>query len=128
MREHKIALPSEVTPESVAGYARLFQLEYWFRELVYLELKAHSAGAWWTEAEAALNRSKAPGIPADKSLTKDKKHPHMATPENDPLWFLSFESLLKIVFDAQLWPLFEPYLTTKELLEAKFTEVLPIRN
>lgn len=52
----------------------------------------------------------------------------MATPENDPLWFLSFDSLLKIVFDVQLWHVFEPYLTTKELLQAKFAEVLPIRN
>jgi hypothetical protein len=52
----------------------------------------------------------------------------MATPENDPLWFLSFDSLLKIVFDERLWPLYECYLTTKDLLEAKFSEVLPIRN
>jgi hypothetical protein len=52
----------------------------------------------------------------------------MATPENDPLWFLSFEALLRIVFDDQLWPIFECYLTTKELLHAKFTEILPIRN
>src|SRR6516165_7987607 len=75
-----------------------------------------------------LIRSKSPGIPADKSITRDKKHPHMATPENDPLWFLSFDSLLKIVFDERLWPLYECYLTTKDLLEAKFSEVLPIRN
>jgi hypothetical protein len=52
----------------------------------------------------------------------------MATPENDPLWFLSFDGLLKIVFDEQLWPIFECYLTTKELLKQKFTEISPIRN
>jgi hypothetical protein len=128
MREHKLELPREATAESVVGYSRLFQLETWFRELVYLETKAHFGKQWWIEAEQALSRSGAPGIPADRSLRGDKKHPHMATPENDPLWFLSFDSLLKIVFDSQLWPLFEPYLTTKELLQAKFTEILPIRN
>lgn len=128
MREHKVALPREVQTESLIGYARLFQLENWFRELVYLETKAHFGNQWWAEAEQALSRSASPGIPADKSLRGDKKHPHMATPENDPLWFLSFDSLLKVVFDDQLWSLFEPYLTTKELLQAKFTEILPIRN
>jgi len=34
----------------------------------------------------------------------------------------------KIIFDERLWPLFECYLTTKELLKAKFSEVSPIRN
>jgi hypothetical protein len=128
MHRHIIELPSEVSPQSVAGYARLFQLESWLRELVYLETKAHFGKDWWIECEAALARSKAPGIPAKKSLSKDKLHPHMATPENDPLWFLSFDGLLKIIFDDQLWPLFECYLTTKELLRQKFSEIIPIRN
>ena len=52
----------------------------------------------------------------------------MATPETDPLWFISFDAPLKIVFDDQLWKLFECYLTTKELLQATFTEIAPIRN
>jgi len=128
MREYKIELPQEVPPESVMGYSRLFQLENWFRELAYLETKAHFGKRWWTEAEQALSRTGSPGISADRSISCDKKHPHMATPENDPLWFLSFDSLLKIIFEPQLWPLFEGYLTTKELLEAKFSEILPIRN
>ena len=125
MREHKIELPWEITPQSVIGYARLFQLENWLRELVYLETKAHFGKDWWVECERAAKGS---GIPAEQSLAGDKKHPHMALPENDPLWFLSFDILLKIVFDDQLWPLFESYLTTKELLKAKFQEIAPIRN
>jgi hypothetical protein len=32
----------------------------------------------------------------------------MATPENDPLWFVSFDSLLKILFDEQLWMIHRP--------------------
>jgi hypothetical protein len=128
MRAHNIALPYEVSPQSVIGYARLFQMENWLRELVYLETKAHFGKDWWNECQTALARSKAPGIPAEKSLSRDKRHPHMATPENDPLWFLSFESLLKIIFDEKLWPLFDCYLTTKELLQQKFSEISSIRN
>jgi hypothetical protein len=52
----------------------------------------------------------------------------MSTPETDPLWYLSFDSLLQIVFDRKLWPLFQNYLTTKTLLRAKFDEIRPIRN
>lgn len=126
MRERKIELPTEVPAESVIGYARIFQLEYWFRELAYLELKAHFGENWLKEAERALKGSR--GITAEQSLSNDKRHPHMATPENDPLWFLPLEGLLRIIFDETLWPVFEPYLTTKELLQAKFTEIMPIRN
>ena len=52
----------------------------------------------------------------------------MSTPENDPLWFLSLDSLAKIVFDKKLWRLFENYLTTKRLVRAKLEEIAPIRN
>jgi hypothetical protein len=128
MHECTMMLPRGIREESIVGYARLYQLETWLRELVYLETKAHFGPQWWAQADAAIARSKTPGMPAEKSLSRDKKHPHMATPENDPLWFLSFEALLKIIFDDQLWPLFECYLTTKELLQAKFSEILPIRN
>ncbi len=52
----------------------------------------------------------------------------MSTAESDPLWFISFDSLLKILYDDRLWPLFEPYLTTKSILQAKFEEISMIRN
>lgn len=75
-----------------------------------------------------MARSRVRGIPAERSLKADKRHPHMSTPENDPLWFLSLDSLMKIVFDRKLWRLFEKYLTTRRLLKAKFDEISPIRN
>jgi hypothetical protein len=93
-----------------------------------VELKAHFGLEWWPKADEALRRTGQTGIPPETSRDRDKKHPHMDTPETDPLWFISFDSLLRIVFDDQLWPLFECYLTTKELLQAKFTEIAPIRN
>ena len=52
----------------------------------------------------------------------------MATPEDDPLWFISFDALLTILFDRYLWPLFLPCLTTKRLVRAKFEELKPVRN
>ncbi|HSB73922.1 MAG TPA: hypothetical protein VLT62_31735 [Candidatus Methylomirabilis sp.] len=121
-------LPSGLTPDLVKGYCIIHQLENWFRELVYLELKASYGSAGWEQVSLALKRNRAAGISPEKSLKADKRHPHMATPENDPLWFLSFDSLVKIVFDRKLWRLFEPYLTTKTLLRAKFDEIKPIRN
>src|SRR5690242_7265832 len=114
--------------ELLLAYARCYQLETWFRELVYVELKTHFGCEWWPQADDALKRSGGGGIPPETSRDRDKLHPHMATPETDPLWFISFDALLKIVFDDQLWPLFECYLTTKELLQAKFMEIAPVRN
>jgi hypothetical protein len=123
-----LELPTGQSPEVVRGYCLVHQIENWFRELVYLELKAHFALNWWSTARKAIERSKSGGLPAERSLKADKAHPHMSTPENDPLWYLSFDSLLKIVFDEELWPLFHPYLTTKQLLRAKVEEIKPIRN
>jgi len=73
MRELKIELPREVSPQSVVGYARLFQLENWLRELVYLETKARFGKDWWTECQEARSRSGSPGIPAEKSLSGDAR-------------------------------------------------------
>jgi hypothetical protein len=91
-------------------------------------MKAHYGSAYWNECEAAMNRNGGVGIPAAKSIQRDQQHPHMATSENEPIWFISFDSLLKILLDSQLWPRFECYLTTKNLLEAKLEEVKLIRN
>lgn len=60
-----------------------------------------------------------PGIPPAKSMSRDQRHPHMATPENDRLWFLPFEKIVKIVLHDQLWPLF---------LRVKLDEMGLIRN
>ena len=128
MSSLELNLPSGVTPEQVKLFVRLQQLETWLRELVYMEMKCNFAAAWWDKCRAALQRSKRPGFPAGKALERDKKHPHMATPEHDPLWFISLDSLLAIVFDRYFWRLFFPCLTTKSLVRAKFDELRPVRN
>src|SRR5262245_45953317 len=126
--EARVDLPNEVSLERVKLFCCLQQLETWFRELVYVEMKCKYGPSWWDECQKALKRSKRGGITAEKSLQRDKRHQHMATAENDPLWFLSFDSLLLILFDAKLWKLFHPFLTTKTLLRAKFDELMPVRH
>jgi hypothetical protein len=123
-----IEIPFGTRLDSLKGYCALAQLEVWLRELVYLALKTRFGSDWWNQANEALRRARTRGIPAERSMRGDRKHPHMSTPENDPLWFVSFDSLLTLLFDRKLWRLFEPYLTTKELLRAKFDEIKPIRN
>jgi hypothetical protein len=128
VRTEKFELPNEVSEGTVRTFVRLYQFETWLRELVYVELKANFGNEWWDVAEGLLRQTGGGGIPASKSLARDKKHPHMATPETDPIWFLSFDSLLKIVFHKRVWRYFCPFLTTKALLRAKFAEIAPIRN
>jgi hypothetical protein len=128
LKECNIKLPPEVTPGRVHLFSRLHQLEVWFRELVFVEMKCRFGNAYWQECEAALKRSKRPGLPAVRAMKGDKRHPHMATPETDPLWFISFDSLTNIVQDRRLWHLFAPYLTTKRLVRAKIEELMPVRH
>lgn len=128
MRLRKLDLPPEVSDDTLKAFLRLYQLETWMREMVYLELKSYYGLGWWGEAEAALKRAKLPVQLTNKYLAKDKKHPHISTHENDPLWFISFDSLLKIIFDAKLWKLFRSYFTTKRLLRMRFEEIMPTRN
>jgi len=128
MRLRKLDLPPEVSDDTFRAFLRLYQLETWTREMAYLELRAYYGADWWNEAESALKRAKFPVNLTNKYVAKDKRHPHISTPENDPLWFISFDSLLKIIFDSKLWKLFESYFTTKRLLRMRFEEILPIRN
>jgi hypothetical protein len=128
MRLRKFDLPPEVSDDTFKAFLRLYQLETWTREMVYLELKAYYGLNWWDEAQSALRRARFNLNLTDRYVARDKRHPHISTPENDPLWFISFDSLLKIIFDSKLWKLFEGYFTTKRLLRVRFEEILPIRN
>jgi hypothetical protein len=128
MRLCNVEVPPEVRDDTLRAFLRLYQLETWAREMVYLELRAYYGADWWAEVEAALKRARFPVKLTDKYLAKDKRHAHLSTPENDPLWFISFDSLLKIIFDRKLWKHFKSYFTTKRLLRARVEELVPIRN
>ena len=128
MRTRRVGIPELVSDNTLHAFFRLYEFERWLREMVYTELKAYYGIDWLSEIDAAINRSGRGGITAARSLKSDKRHPHMTTRENDPLWYLSFEALQRIVFDEKLWKRFQPYLTTKKLLRAKFDEISPVRN
>ena len=128
MTRRTVEIPSLISDDTLQAFCRFYELERWLREMVYTELKAFYGADWLTEIENALRRSRRPGIPPGKSLRADKRHQHMTTRENDPLWYMSFDALQKIIFDTKLWKRFQPYLTTKRLLRAKFDEISPVRN
>ncbi len=125
-RRIKLELACGLTQESVAAFARLSELEFWLREMIYLELKTCYGEMWWQEVLQAFRHRG--GIQVDRSFEADKRHAHMVTPETDPLWYVSFEVLLKILFAPKFWNRFKVYLTTKQLLRVKFTEITAIRN
>jgi len=126
MRKISLNLPDGLSEDNLRAFLRLYEFESWLRELIYLELKTYYGTAWWTEVENAFRRRG--GINFDRSFRSDKRHPHMVTPETDPLWFISFETLLRILFAPKFWGRFKTYLTTKMLLRAKFTEITAVRN
>ena len=61
-------LPPETTPEHVRLFIRLQQLETWVRELVYMEMKCNYSTEWWDKCEAALRRTRRPGIRPARAL------------------------------------------------------------
>lgn len=128
MRISDVEVPPEVRDDTLKAFLRLYQLETWMREMVYLEVKSYYGMQWLTEVENALLRAKLNIKMATKSAARDKKHQHISTAETDPLWYISFESLLKIIYDAKMWKLFASYFTTKKVFRVRLEEILPIRN
>jgi hypothetical protein len=108
MRAHNVELPPEVSDKNLRTFLRLYRLETWIREMVYLELKAFYGVNWWPEVEG-LKRANIPVNLAQKYRSKDSQHPHISVPENDPLWFILFDTLLKIIFHGKMWKRFVPY-------------------
>jgi len=127
MRVRDVEVPPEVSGDTLKAFLRLYQLETWIREMVYLELKSYYGMDWLSEAENALARARVNVRMADRSAARDRKHQHISTPETDP-WYVSFDSLLKIIYDRRMWKLFASYFTTKTVFRVRLEEVFPIRN
>lgn len=104
-------LPNQV----LQTYARLWQLETWLRQMVYVEMRALHGNAWADDIRGALKPKE-----ADKRLT------HMPTTEVDVLSYTLFSVLLGAIADH--WDLFEPYLPPKSIWQAKLEEVGQIRH
>jgi hypothetical protein len=105
---------SEVNEESLVVYARLWQLEKWLREMLYVELKSEKGRNWIN-----FNKTK-------NTYEADKKLQHMPTSDHSPASYLTFSELTKLIKNN--WHLFSIYLPPLNLWEAKLEEIVHIRN
>ena len=105
---------SEINEESLVVYARLWQLEKWLREMVYIELKSKKGRNW-----VNFNKTKS-------KYEEDKKLQHMPTSDQSPISYLTFAELTKLIKNN--WDLFSVYLPQLNLWEAKLEEIIHIRN
>ncbi|SRR6266571_1503920 len=107
-----------VPADSVRLYARLWELETWLREMVYVELKSARGAAWGDSLKDVAEK-----------VAKDKQLIHMATPQRGQLAYLTLGELWEIIKSTTNWPFFETYFPPKQLVEAKLaTELLQIRH
>lgn len=100
----KFTLP----PDSLPLYSRLWQLERWLRQMVYVELKS-ARGPAWTDTLKSIAHSKG----------KDKDLIHMLTPEDNPLAYHTLGELWEIMKHGGNWALFEGYFPPKHVLEVR---------
>ncbi|MFW8590802.1 Swt1 family HEPN domain-containing protein [Glaciecola sp. 2405UD65-10] len=105
---------AEVDESSLILYARLWQLEKWLREMVYVELKAKKGRSWFN-----FNKTK-------KTYESDKSVTHIPTSNDNPLSFTTFTELIKLIQNN--WDLFSEYLPPKCIWEVKLEEIVHIRN
>ena len=85
-------------------YARVWQLETWLRQMVYVEFRALK-GDDWEYLVPRVEKSQQPKE-ADKRLT------HMPTREENPLSYVQFSQLCKGI--SEQWRLFEFIFATAE--------------
>lgn len=105
---------SEIDKNSIILYARLWQLEKWLREMVYVELKTKKGRNWFNFKKTESTYK------ADKALT------HIPTADDSPLSFTTFPELIKLINNN--WELFSEYLPPKQIWEVKLDEIVLIRN
>lgn len=105
---------SEVDESAIILYARLWQLEKWLREMVYVELKAKKGRNWFN-----FNKTKIT-YESDKAVT------HIPTAADNPLSFTTFPELVKLIKNN--WDLFSEYLPPKNIWDVKLDEIIHIRN
>ncbi|MFI0570903.1 MULTISPECIES: Swt1 family HEPN domain-containing protein [Streptomyces] len=80
-------VPNVMPEQSLALYARWWQLEAWLRELIYVELRALHGARWIDELRAASGRQ-----------SQDGAFSHMSTADSEnPLAYLDYSQLLPII-------------------------------
>lgn len=114
-------LPFDRVPTSAVKLFRMsWQLEFWLRAMVYVELRGRELD--W-RAPIVKVAPKQPQV-----LQNDKRLRHMATHEDRELSYLTLGELWKLISAEENWPLFENYLMPKENVLARIDEIKTIRN
>lgn len=102
--------------ESLALYARWWQLETWLRQLAYVELRARDGREWGQAVLAAAGRQ-----------SQDAQFRHMAgTDAENPLAYLDYSQLIDLI--GRNWEQFEPALIRRSSWDARQEELLRIRH
>jgi hypothetical protein len=107
-----------IPAESLALYARWWELETWLRQLVYVELRAFHGRAWENSVGAAIGRQ-----------AQDAQFQHMANEDTDnPLAYLDYSQLRAVIEAEANWPLFAPSLLHRPVWDGRQEELARIRH
>jgi hypothetical protein len=122
-----VDVPRHVPRDNLLVYSRIFQLESWLREMVYLELYAAFGSEWEAEYERRVgNKARR----ARGSRDRDKRLSHMRTKEERVLAYADIGDLFTVIYDdsqRRVDPIFAAFFPPGEVLGSKLQEILFIR-
>ena len=112
----KTAVRNGMPADSVALYARWWQLESWLRELAYVELRAMHGQGWANVVKVAAGRQ-----------TVDASFTHMLGADSEnPLAYLDYSQVIALIEDH--WEQFEYALITRKAWDGRQEELKRIRH
>lgn len=115
-RAVRMATSMSMPHAALASYARWWQLEYWLRELVYVELRAKYGLEWGGHVRAGVGRQ-----------AQDAAYTHMeAADTENPLAYLDYSQLIQVIESE--WNLFEPSLMNQTVWKGRQEELARIRH
>jgi hypothetical protein len=115
-----------VPADSIAFYARWWQLETWLRQLVYLEFRA-KWGIGWKDHLVPKRFAKSPHTPASRAESDKAKNAYMASPDSSGIINYVDVGVLFMLIDDN-WTLFEPCLPPKTRWAGWVDELQEIRH
>lgn len=102
--------------ESLALYARWWQLETWLRQLAYVELRARDGQQWDQAVLTASGRQ-----------SQDAQFRHLVSVDTEnPLAYLDYSQLIDVI--GRNWEQFEPVLIRRSSWDSRQEELLRIRH
>lgn len=112
-----VVLNQDMPADSLALYARWWQLETWLRSLAYVELRAQDGVNWVNNLDKGT---------VDRQ-TRDQSYSYMASPDwEDPLAYLDTSKLFELV--TSRWDLFDGQLIELKAWEGRREELIKIRH